>query len=372
MISKSGNIKVLISGGGTGGHIFPAIAIAQAIQKLHPQSEFLFIGAKGKMEMEKIPAAGFDIKGLWISGLQRSININNLLFPIKLISSLFKAGRIIKKFKPNAVVGVGGFASGPTLYMANRFGIPTLIQEQNSYPGITNKLLANKAKRICVAYPNMDRYFPSEKIIEAGNPIRKHIIQIEGKREKAINHFGLRADKKTILIVGGSLGARSINLAIEQNFYLWATADFQLIWQTGIAGIENAKNLISEKRVNNIKAYKFISEMDLAYAAADLVISRAGAIAISELSATGKASVLIPLPSATEDHQTKNAKSLADKNAAILINDKEASNKLFDTCKALLDNESELNNLKTNIIQFAKPEADIEIAKEVLKLISWT
>lgn len=369
MIAESRNIKVLISGGGTGGHIFPAIAIAQAIQKLHPQSEFLFIGAKDKMEMEKVPAAGFKIKGLWISGFQRNLSAKNLIFPFKLLSSLFKAGRIIKKFKPDVVVGVGGFASGPTLYMANRFGIPTLIQEQNSYPGITNKLLANKVKQICVAYPDMERFFPAKKLKELGNPIRKHIIQIEGKKETALKHFGLSAEKKTVLLVGGSLGARSINQAVLAQLDLWAQADFQLIWQTGITGIEEAEDQIKTKAIGNIKAHKFISEMDLAYAAADLVISRAGAIAISELCACSKASIFIPLPSAAEDHQTKNAKSLADKDAGILIPDQEAKEKLFNTCNDLLKNEIELNKLRTNIKQFAKPEADIEIAKEVLKLI---
>jgi UDP-N-acetylglucosamine--N-acetylmuramyl-(pentapeptide) pyrophosphoryl-undecaprenol N-acetylglucosamine transferase len=291
------------------------------------------------------------------------------MFPFKLISSLWSAGRIIKKFNPDVVVGVGGFASGPTLYMANRFGIPALIQEQNSYPGITNKLLANKAKTICVAYPQMERFFPANKIIEAGNPIRKHIIQINGKREQALTHFGLKSDKKTILLVGGSLGARSINQAILAHFDLWAKADFQLIWQTGITGIEDAKNKITETGINHIRAHKFISEMDLAYAAADLVISRAGAIAISELCATAKACIFVPLPSAAEDHQTKNAKSLADKNAALLIPDQEAANSLFESCRTLLENEQKLQTLRKNIKQFAKPEADVEIANEVLKLI---
>lgn len=369
MIEENRHIKIIISGGGTGGHIFPAIAIAQAIQKIHPKSEFLFIGAKDKMEMEKIPAAGFKIKGLWISGFQRELSIKNLYFPFKLINSLWKARKILKDFKPDVVVGVGGFASGPTLYMANRLGIPALIQEQNSYPGVTNKLLAGKVKSICVAYPDMERFFPAQKIINTGNPIRKNIINIEGKREQALKHFGLRSDKKTILLVGGSLGARSINQAIIAHFDLWAQADFQFIWQTGLTGIEKAKKLIIEKNCSNIQAYKFISEMDLAYAAADLVISRAGAIAISELSATGKACIFIPLPSAAEDHQTKNAKSLSNKNAAILIPDNEAKDTLFNTCQSLLENENQLNDLRKNIKQFAKPDADIEIAQEVLKLI---
>ena len=369
MIDEKRKIKILISGGGTGGHIFPAIAIAQAIQKIHSQSEFLFIGAKDKMEMEKIPAAGFPIKGLWISGFQRNLSIKNLLFPLKLKISLWQAYRIIKKFKPDVVVGVGGFASGPTLYMANLLGIPSLIQEQNSYPGITNKIVSKKVNTICVAYPQMEKYFPKTKLIETGNPIRKLIVQIEGKREKALQFFGLSTNKKTVLLIGGSLGARSINQAILTQFDKWQKADFQLIWQTGITGIDEAQSLISEKNISNICVHKFISEMDLAYAAADLVISRAGAIAISELSATGKACIFIPLPSAAEDHQTKNALSLVNKKAAILITDNEASGKLFDICNSLLNDENELEILKKNIKQFAKPDADIEIAQEVLKLI---
>ncbi|MBN2237823.1 MAG: undecaprenyldiphospho-muramoylpentapeptide beta-N-acetylglucosaminyltransferase [Bacteroidales bacterium] len=369
MIEQNKHIKIIVSGGGTGGHIFPAIAIAQAIQKIHPNSEFLFIGAKDKMEMEKVPAAGFAIEGLWISGFQRSLSLKNLAFPFKLISSLWKARRIIRKFKPNVVVGVGGFASGPTLYMANKLGIPTIIQEQNSYPGITNKLLANKVKTICVAYPNMSKYFPSEKLIETGNPIRKNVIEITEKKEKALAHFNLSQEKKTVLIVGGSLGARSINEAVFANFDKWNRANFQLIWQTGITGIESAKLLIKNSNYSQIKAQQFIAEMDLAYAVADLVISRAGAIAISELSATAKACIFVPLPSAAEDHQTMNAKSLADKNAAILLPDLEAKEKLFETCQELLNNSNQLNLLRTNIKQFAKTNSDHIIAQEVLKLI---
>jgi UDP-N-acetylglucosamine--N-acetylmuramyl-(pentapeptide) pyrophosphoryl-undecaprenol N-acetylglucosamine transferase len=369
MKTEDRNIKIIISGGGTGGHIFPAIAIAQAIQKEVDHSEFLFIGAQDKMEMEKVPAAGFKIEGLWISGFQRNINLKNLSFPFKLISSLCKARRILKKFKPDIVVGVGGFASGPTLYMANRLKIPTLIQEQNSYPGITNKLLANKVKSICVAYPNMERFFPKDKIKITGNPIRKHIIQIEGKREQALKHFKLESHKKTVLVVGGSLGARSINQAILAHFDNWIKADFQVIWQTGISGIEDALSAISEKGSKNIHAHQFISEMDLAYAAADLVISRAGAIAISELCATEKACIFIPLPSAAEDHQTKNAKSLSEKNAALLIPDQEAKEQLFRQCNELLKNEIKLQQFQENIKTFAKPEADQIIASEVLKLI---
>ncbi|MFH0999977.1 MAG: undecaprenyldiphospho-muramoylpentapeptide beta-N-acetylglucosaminyltransferase [Bacteroidota bacterium] len=370
MLAKEKKIKLIISGGGTGGHIFPAIAIAQAIQKLHPFSEFLFIGAKGKMEMEKIPAAGFAIEGLWISGLQRNQVLKNLLFPLKLISSLWNARRIIKKFNPDVVVGVGGYASGPTLFMANQLNIPTLIQEQNSYPGITNKMVSKKVNTICVAYPDMEIHFPKSKLIETGNPIRKHIIQTEGKREKAFKHFGLVAHKKTVLLIGGSLGAQSINHAIIAHIKEWQSSEFQLIWQTGISGIADAELLISNNNTANISVHQFIIEMDLAYAAADLVISRAGAIAISELCAVAKACILIPLPSAAEDHQTKNAKRLAEKKAAVLLPNQDAAEKLFDICSNLLKDEKKLEELRINIKRFAKTDADIEIAKEVLKLIA--
>jgi len=367
MTANKTDIKVIISGGGTGGHIFPALAIARAIQKQIPSADILFIGAKGKMEMEKVPEAGYPIRGLWISGIQRQLTWENLSFPFKLISSLWHARRIIKSFKPDVVIGVGGFASGPTLKMASALGIPCLIQEQNSYPGITNKLLAKHVQKICVAYEGMETFFPKEKITLTGNPIRKHIINIENKKEKSIQFFNLEANKKTILIVGGSLGARAINNAILNHINEWAGLDAQLIWQTGKTGIEQAQE--ATKNILNIKAYTFIKEMDLAYAAADLIISRAGAIAISEISAIGKPVIFVPLPTAAEDHQTKNARKLVDKDAAILVANKEVDKTLLSTVKNIINNDAVLKQMGEEIKKFGITNADDIITKEVLKLI---
>jgi len=361
------NIRVIISGGGTGGHIFPALAIARAIQKINPQVEILFVGAKGKMEMEKIPEAGYKIKGLWISGIQRQLSWQNLSFPFKLISSLWNARKIIKDFKPDIAIGVGGFASGPTLKMAANLGIPCLIQEQNSYPGITNKLLAKHVQKICVAYDGMEKYFPEEKIILTGNPIRKNIIDIENKREKGLAFFELDPAKKTILVVGGSLGAQAINKAILSHIKDWEKMDSQMIWQTGKTGIEEAS--AATKGMANIKAHTFIKEMDLAYGAADLIISRAGAIAISEISAIGKPVIFVPLPTAAEDHQTKNAQKLVDKKAAILVKNKDTEKALLNTAEKLINDEPLLKTMAKEIKKMGITDADDMITKEVLKLI---
>lgn len=363
------NIRIMISGGGTGGHIFPAIAIAKALQQELPNAEFFFVGAKGKMEMEKIPEAGFPIEGLWISGFQRKLSMQNLMFPFKLISSLIKARSIIKSFKPQVVIGVGGFASGPTLKMAASMGIPCLIQEQNSYPGITNKLLANQVKKICVAYDGMEKYFPKEKIIYTGNPIRKQVIEIQGKKEEAIQFFQLDAHKKTILIVGGSLGAQSVNRSIAEHIKSWAELDAQVIWQTGKTGYEEAKNRTDSSGAKNIHVYDFIKRMDLAYAACDLIVSRAGAIAISEISAVAKAVIFVPYPYAAEDHQTKNAQQLVDKNAAILIKDSQVSGDLFPITERLLNDKTRLQQMETEIKKLGVHNADDIIAQEVIKLI---
>ena len=361
------NIRVIISGGGTGGHIFPALAIARAIQKERPLAEILFVGAKDKMEMEKIPEAGYNIKGLWISGIQRQLSWQNLSFPFKLISSLWNARRIIKEFKPDIAIGVGGFASGPTLKMAASLGIPCLIQEQNSYPGITNKLLAKHVKKICVAYEGMEKFFPEEKIILTGNPIRKNIIDIENKKDKGINFFKLKTDKKTILMVGGSLGAQAINNAILSHIQDWGNLEAQMIWQTGKMGIEQAT--VATKNISSIKVHTFIKEMDLAYAAADLIISRAGAIAISEISAIGKPVIFVPLPTAAEDHQTKNAQKLVTKNAAVLVTNKNAEKELFVTTKKIINDEPLLTSMANEIKKFGVIDADDIITKEALKLI---
>jgi len=363
------NIRIMISGGGTGGHIFPAIAIAKALQEQLPQAEFFFVGAKGKMEMEKIPEAGFPIEGLWISGFQRKLSLQNLMFPFKLISSLIKARSIIKSFNPDVVIGVGGFASGPTLKMAASLGIPCLIQEQNSYPGITNKLLAKQVKKICVAYDGMEKYFPTDKIVYTGNPIRKQVIEIEGKKQEAIEFFNLNAVKKTILIVGGSLGAQSVNRSISKHIKSWLELEAQVIWQTGKTGYEEAKDITDKSGAQNIHVYDFIKRMDLAYAACDLIISRAGAIAISEIAAVGKAVIFIPYPYAAEDHQSKNAQQLVDKNAAILIKDSQVSEDLFPTTESLLNDNTRLKSMEMEIKKLGVCNADDIIAQEVIKLI---
>ncbi len=363
------NIKVIISGGGTGGHIFPALAIARAIQVEIPTAEFLFVGANGKMEMEKVPEAGFEIKGLWISGFQRKLSWKNLSFPLKLVHSLWKARRIINKFKPNIAIGVGGFASGPTLKMAASLGVPCLIQEQNSYPGITNKLLANQVQKICVAYDGMEKYFPKEKVLLTGNPIRKQVIEIEGKRDEAISFFGLQKQKKTILIIGGSLGAQSINNALIQHINDWKKLDAQVIWQTGKTGIKEANQVLLKHNDSHIYPHTFVNRMDLAYAAADLIISRAGAIAISEISAVGKPVIFIPFPYAAEDHQTKNAQRLVDKNAALMIPNHQVKEELLPLVNKYINNKSALVNMAKEIKKLGIRNADELIAKEVIELI---
>jgi UDP-N-acetylglucosamine--N-acetylmuramyl-(pentapeptide) pyrophosphoryl-undecaprenol N-acetylglucosamine transferase len=365
--------KILISGGGTGGHIFPAIAIAQALKKKVPGCDILFVGARGKMEMEKVPQAGFPVEGLWISGLQRSLSWKNLMFPFKLIFSMAKAGKIIRRFKPDVVVGVGGYASGPTLKMAARKKIPVVLQEQNSFPGITNKWLAKDADRICVAYEGMEQWFPAEKIIITGNPVRSEVVNIEGKKTEAYKYFELEKDRPVVLVVGGSQGARSINESISKHLPGLAKAGLQLIWQTGKLYTGQAQQNIAQQVPADIrkrfKVHEFITRMDLAYAAADLVVSRAGAIAISELSAVAKPCLLIPLPTAAEDHQTKNARALADNDAAIFLADKDAQESLGDAITGLMGNEEKRNSLAKNITTFAVLDSADHIAEEILKLI---
>lgn len=362
--------RVIISGGGTGGHIFPAIAIANALKAINENIEILFVGAKGRMEMEKVPAAGYRIEPLWISGLQRRLTIDNLSFPFKVISSLYHANKIINQFKPDVAVGVGGYASGPLLYMASWKGIPCLIQEQNSYPGITNKMLAGKAEKICVAYEGMDKYFPSNKIILTGNPVRQDIVQLEGKRARGLEHFDLSPDKKTVLVIGGSLGARTINESILLNLPEFEKRNVQLIWQTGRAFYEQAKSAVGQLERSGIKACDFITKMDYAYAAADVVISRAGASSVSELSLVKKAAILVPSPNVAEDHQTKNAMALVNHNAAVLVKDSEAREKLIPTVMDLIGDESKIVRLQENISRLAlKNSADV-IANEVLNLVN--
>jgi len=361
--------KIIISGGGTGGHIFPAIAIANAIKSKFPHTEILFVGAEGKMEMEKVPAAGYEIIGLPIMGLQRRLTLQNLKFPIMLLRSMMKAKSIIREFKPDVVVGVGGYASGPLLKAATKMGIPALIQEQNSYPGITNKLLATKVQKICVAYPQMERFFPKEKIIVTGNPVRQDIKNLSAKRERGIEFFGLDKDKKTVLVIGGSLGARTINESIESGLEKFAQKNIQLVWQTGKWYEDKAALAVKPFENNGIKTMAFISKMDYAYAVADVVISRAGASSISELCIAAKATVFVPSPNVAEDHQTKNAMALVNQNAAILVKDVEAKEKLVDQTLALVKDEMQKEKLSVNIAKMAFNDSAEIIADEVIKLI---
>ncbi len=361
--------RVIVSGGGTGGHIFPAIAIANAIKEKHPDAKILFVGALGRMEMEKVPAAGYEIIGLPIMGLQRRLTLQNLKFPFKLIASMLKAKKIVKDFKPDVVVGVGGYASGPLLKAATKLGVPALVQEQNSYPGITNKLLANKVEKLCVAYDNMDRFFPKEKIMLTGNPVRQDIKNLEAKRIRGIEHFGLDPNKKTVLVVGGSLGARTINHAIDAGVEEIAKNDIQLVWQTGKLYVDEAASTVAKYEGKGIKTMPFIAKMDLAYAVADVVVSRAGAMSVSELSIAKKPTIFVPLPSAAEDHQTKNAMALVNHNAALLVKDVEAQKTLIPTLIDLVKNEDEQQKIAANVAKMAFTDSANIIAAEVLKLV---
>ncbi len=361
-------LKIIISGGGTGGHIFPAISIANALKKLRPDAQFLFVGAKGRMEMEKVPEAGYEIVGLPIMGLQRRLTLKNLKFPFMLLKSAKMAKKIIKDFKPDIAIGVGGYASGPLLRAANGAKIPTLIQEQNSYAGLTNKLLGKKAGCICVAYDGMEAFFPSDKIVLTGNPVRGEVVKLDGKKERGLEFFDLEGDKKTVLVVGGSLGAWSINEAIENAIPLLKRLNIQVIWQTGKLFHERA--LESAKGEEKwLKVHAFIKRMDLAYAVSNLVVSRAGAIAVSELCLVKKPSILVPLPSAAEDHQTKNAMALVTHNAAVLCKDTEVRSQLGQQVQELINDEEHLEKLSKNMEPLGFKDAAELIANEVIKLI---
>lgn len=363
-------LKVIISGGGTGGHIFPALSIANAIKEQRPDAEFLFVGANGKMEMEKVPAAGYTIIGLNIAGINRSSLLKNLSFPIKLYKSLQHAKQIVKEFKPDVAIGVGGYASGPLLWAAQRLNIPTFIQEQNSYPGITNKLLSKKVRKIFVAYEGLEKYFPKEKLVLYGNPVRADLLHIEGKRDKALSHFGLQSDLKTVFVTGGSLGARGINQAIAANIELFKQHQVQLIWQTGKPFFEEAKRVAAQSSNAHVHVMEFVKEMDLAYAVADVIISRAGAGAISELCIAAKPSILVPLPTASEDHQTHNAMSLVTHHAAVLVKDVEAKTSLPTVLFNLLAQPSELAKMATEAKKLAKPHSAKDIATDILTTIA--
>ena len=359
------SINFLLSGGGTGGHIYPAIAIANELKSRYPSANFLFVGAKDRMEMEKVPQSGYEIKGLWISGIQRSLSLKNLSFPFKLVSSLWNARKIIKAFKPNVVIGTGGFASGPTLFMSNKKGIPTLIQEQNSYPGITNKLLSKKANKICVAYDNLERFFPANKIIKTGNPVRQDVLDISSKNEESKQFFNLDFSKKTVLILGGSLGARMINKLVENEIGWLVEKDVQVLWQTGKLYYDEYKKYDA---LDGVQTHAFLNRMDFAYSAADFIVSRAGAGSISELCIVGKPTIFIPSPNVAEDHQKKNAQAVVDKDAAIMI--EESNLESFQTqFEELLNDKNKRDNLGINIKKLALPNATKAIVEEIEKLI---
>jgi UDP-N-acetylglucosamine--N-acetylmuramyl-(pentapeptide) pyrophosphoryl-undecaprenol N-acetylglucosamine transferase len=363
------NPKVIVSGGGTGGHIFPAVAIANAIKKKYPEAEILFVGAQGKMEMEKVPKAGYPIKGLWISGLQRKLTLSNLVFPFKVISSLWNSLKIIREFKPDIAIGVGGYASGPLLKAATMKGVPTLIHESNSFPGITNKMLGKSVNTVCVAFMGMEKYFPKSKLVITGNPVRQEILKLSGKRDRGLEFFGLDPNKPIVLVIGGSQGARSINQGIDAALEKFKENNYQLLWQTGIPYKETAEASVKKLDYKGVQNHEFIYQMDLAYAVADVVVSRAGAMSISELALVKKPAILVPLPSAAEDHQTKNAMTLVLKNAAVLVKDSEVKDKLFNEIQALLSDPQKLMNLSVNIETLAISDADQLILQEVEKLI---
>ena len=363
--------KVIISGGGTGGHIFPALSIANALKEIDAEIDILFVGAIGRMEMERVPAAGYPIKGLPVAGLKRSLSLSNLALPIKLWKSIRGASKIIKEFNPDVAVGVGGYASAPLLWSAGRKGIPYLIQEQNSYAGLTNKLLGKKASKVCVAYDNMDRFFPADRIILTGNPIRKEINKVTAEdRAEGIKFYNLDPEKKTIFIVGGSLGCGTLNKTMK-SWIESGTIDnnCQIIWQTGKYYKSDIDEFMKDREIPNVQYHDFIKRMDLAYAAADVIVSRAGAGTISELCVTCKATIFVPSPNVTEDHQTHNAMALVNKNAAMIVKDDEAVEKLPGTIMELVNNPSKIAELEKNIELLGKKDAAQVIANEVLKLI---
>ena len=373
---KYGRLKVIISGGGTGGHIFPALSIANKLKELNPETEILFVGAEGRMEMEKVPAAGYEIIGLPVSGLQRKLTLSNFALPFKVLKSIRMAKKVIRKFKPDIVIGVGGYASAPLLWAAGRLGVPTLIQEQNGFAGLTNKIVGKKALKICVAYEGMERFFPADRIVFTGNPIRKEITPAtEQMKQEAYDFYGLNPDKKHLFIVGGSLGSGTLNNAMK----IWIEngcpggENIEIIWQCGKyykSSIDSFMERFSgDSRTAGIQYSDFIQRMDLAYAAADVVISRSGASSVSELCAAHKASIFVPSPNVAEDHQTHNAMALVSKDAALMVKDNEAGDKLMKTACRLLEDPERIATLEKNIAVLAKTEAAMDIAKEVYNII---
>lgn len=361
--------RIIISGGGTGGHIFPAIAIANEIKRRNPNAKILFIGALGKMEMEKVPEAGYEIIGLPIAGLQRKLALSNFALPFKLIKSFFKAIKIVRSFKPQVVVGVGGYASAAAMYAGSFCKVPVLIQEQNFFPGKTNKSMASKASTFCTAYEGLENFFPKERIQLTGNPVRSEVVAIANKREEALSFFKLNPSKKTVLVVGGSLGARTLNESVAESISKIESSDIQVVWQCGKASFQKMQELVSNLNPTQVHLHEFIKRMDLAYAAADLVISRAGAIAISELCLIGKPTVLVPSPFVAEDHQTKNAMALVSKQAAILVKDSEAKQVLFGTVFSLINDTELQEKLSQNIRQLGRLNATQDIVNEIEKLV---
>ena len=359
--------KVLLSAGGTGGHIFPAIAVANEIKLRFPECEILFVGAEGKMEMEKVPQAGYKIVGLPIAGLQRKLTLSNFLLPIKILKSMLKAIAVVKEFRPQVAVGFGGYASGPTLRASGTAGVPTVLQEQNSYAGMTNKLLAKRAKKICVAYEGMDAFFQKEKIQLTGNPVRKDFVKLPYAQEEALVKLNFDSTKKTILIIGGSLGARAVNSSVEASLRAWLDQGFQVIWQCGKIYKTNLESKYNE--TSALLLFDFIQDMALVYAAADVIVSRAGAMSVSELSLVGKPVVFMPSPNVAEDHQTKNAMALVSKQAALMVRDNEAEWKLAEVVSELIQNKNEILELKGNIAAFAKPNATSEIVDTLIEVV---
>ncbi len=367
-MNRQNNIRIIISGGGTGGHIFPAISIANALKRIDQGLEILFVGAEGRMEMDKVPAAGYEIKGLPVAGFYRSLTPKNIIVLYKFFRSMSLAKKIITEFKPDVVVGVGGYASGPVLRQAGKMGIPTLLQEQNSYAGITNRMLAKRASVICVAYEGMEKYFPAEKIKKTGNPVRVSSDISEKLRNEALEFFNLEKDIPVILVLGGSLGAGTINTSLADNVERLKDENLQWIWQTGKLYYENVNALVNLSGSNNIKVYDFINRMDFAFAAADIIISRAGAGTISELCLVGKPVILVPSPNVAEDHQTKNAGALSERNAAVVVRDNEAVNSLVGEAVRLVADEKRRSELAENIKEMADRDSDVRIAEEIFKL----
>lgn len=359
-------LKFIVSGGGTGGHIYPAIAIANELKLRFPDCDILFVGARDKMEMQKVPQAGYPIKGLWIAGIQRRLTFDNSLFPLKLMSSLLKSRTIIRDFKPNVAIGTGGFASGPLLRVASIAGIPTLIQEQNSFPGITNRWLSRKANKICVAYENLERFFPKSKIVFTGNPVRQDLLDIKGKEKEAKAYFNLAEDKKVVLVLGGSLGSRRINQLIAKELVNFASQNVQVIWQCGKFYFEEYQRF---NEYENVQVSAFIDRMDLVYAAADVVISRSGASSVSELCIVGKPVIFIPSPNVAEDHQTKNAQSIVDKKGALMLKEVELDTQFTKLFNNLIADENLQKELSENIQKLAKINATKEIVDEIIKLV---